>query len=183
MEPLPRETAVGDREQVFNACFRTHRERVFHVARRLGGGDAGWAEDVTHDVFLKLLEHLPGLEDTGDLGGWLYRVTVNTALSRLRHERSVFGRVLRALRAEGEPRAPSPETLLAEHEGAAAALRVLAELPPKERVVLSMKVLDGLSQQEIAQTLSLSEGYVSKLVTRAWERVRAAGWEVADAQA
>ena len=165
MEPLPRETAVGDREQVFNACFRTHRERVFHVARRLGGGDAGWAEDVTHD------------------GGWLYRVTVNTALSRLRHERSVFGRVLRALRAEGEPRAPSPETLLAEHEGAAAALRVLAELPPKERVVLSMKVLDGLSQQEIAQTLSLSEGYVSKLVTRAWERVRAAGWEVADAQA
>jgi RNA polymerase sigma factor (sigma-70 family) len=173
----------ADAAQTFDACFRAHRERVFHVARRLGGGDTAFAEDVTHDAFIKLLEHLPDLADTDDLGGWLYRVTVNTALSRLRRERSVFGRVMRALRAEEEPRAPSAEAILGEHEEAAAAMRALAALPPKERVVLSMKVLDGMSQQEIARTLSMSEGYVSKLAARAWQRVRAAGWEVDDAEA
>ena len=183
MQLLPSAPMAPDHQQVFADCFRAHRERVFHVARRLSAGDSGWAEDVTHDVFIKLLEHLPELEDTSDLGGWLYRVTVNLSLSRLRRERSVFGRVLGALRAAEEPRAPSPETILADHEEAAAAMGALAALPAKERVVLSMKILDGLSQQEIAQALSMSEGYVSKLVTRAWERIRAAGWEAADALA
>jgi RNA polymerase sigma-70 factor (ECF subfamily) len=41
-----------------------------------------------------------------------------------------------------------------------------------------MHVLDGLSQREIARTLDLSEGYVSKLLARAWSKLRAAGWEV-----
>jgi RNA polymerase sigma-70 factor (ECF subfamily) len=61
---------------------------------------------------------------------------------------------------------------------AAEALAFLRSLPPNERVVLCMKVLDGCSQREIAQALSLSEGYVSKLAKRALDRARARGWEV-----
>jgi len=40
-----------------------------------------------------------------------------------------------------------------------------------------MKLLDGKSQREIAETLSVTEGYVSKIFARGWERIRAAGWE------
>ena len=54
----------------------------------------------------------------------------------------------------------------------------LKKLPAKERVVVCMKYLDGRSQQEIAKTLGFSKGYVSKLVARALDRIRASGWEV-----
>ena len=69
----------------------------------------------------------------------------------------------------------------AEQDDAAAAMRLLNTLPPKERMVLSMQVLDGHSQREIAWMLGFSEGYVSKLLARAWKSIRAAGWEVDDA--
>ena len=54
----------------------------------------------------------------------------------------------------------------------------LQSLPGQERVVLALKILDGLSQREIAALLSLSEGYVSKLVARATARLGAKGWKV-----
>ena len=41
-----------------------------------------------------------------------------------------------------------------------------------------MKLLDEQPQREIAATLGLSEGYVSKLVRRGLDRLRAKGWEV-----
>ena len=63
-------------------------------------------------------------------------------------------------------------------ERAAEALRALRELPPNERVVICMKLLDQLPQREIAATLGLSEGYVSKLVRRGLDALRSKGWEV-----
>jgi len=164
-------------------CYRLHRERVFRLCLRYGGGDASWAEDVTHDVFIKLLEHLPRLERLDDIGGWLYRVTTNLALSRLRQRRSVR-MALRRLFSPSEREAQvSTDLLLMQREQAARAMATLRALPPRERVVLCMKVLDGKSQREIADALSMSEGFVSKLVARACAHVRALGWEVSDGEA
>ena len=130
---------------------------------------------------MKVLEHQDLLHDHDDLGGWLYRVTVNASLSRLRRDRSLLHRALRAFAAAPESeRTPAHDEALCLQEEARAALAALDRLPPQERVVLSMKLCDGKSQQEICEVLGLSKGYVSKLVTRAWGRLREAGWEVHD---
>jgi RNA polymerase sigma factor (sigma-70 family) len=165
----------------FDSLYEAHRDSVHRLCLRYGGGRAGWAEDVTHDVFVKLLEHLDRLDAHEDVGGWLYRVATNLCISRLRRDRSVLSWLGGATR-EPEP-AAAAEALLADRESARAALATLATLPPRERAVLCMKVLDGLEQREIAQVLDLSEGYVSKLLARAWGQVRAAGWEGDDEQA
>jgi RNA polymerase sigma-70 factor (ECF subfamily) len=167
----------------FEACYEAHRRRVFHLALRFGGGNASFAEDVTHDVFVKLLEHLPSLDERDDLGGWLYRVTANLSLTRLRRSRSILARFLPAYGAEARPSEARPDELFEQREEAAAAMDTLGRLPPRERVVLAMKLLDGKSQREIAEALRMSEGYVSKLLARAWEKVRAAGWEGPDGNA
>jgi RNA polymerase sigma-70 factor (ECF subfamily) len=75
------------------------------------------------------------------------------------------------------------DDLLVRHQAASAAVEVMRALPARERVVLYMKLLDGSSQKDIAATLSMSEGYVSKLLARAWARIRAAGWEGDDVDA
>jgi RNA polymerase sigma factor (sigma-70 family) len=168
-------------DAAFEACYRQHRERIFRWALRYGGGDEAFAEDVTHDVLIRLLEHLPSLAAPEDVGGWLYRVTANVAISVVRRERSLFGRIARRLLNEPGRPPPQPDALFEQRELAAAAMATLRAMPARERVVICMKLLDGQSQQEIAAALGLSEGYVSKLVTRAWDRIRAAGWEGDDA--
>jgi RNA polymerase sigma-70 factor (ECF subfamily) len=172
---------AGPSDALFEVAYDAHRRDVYRWAMRFAGGRTGWAEDLTHDVFLKLLEHLPMLDASTNLGGWLYRVTANLALTRLRRDRSLASRLGRFFTEEQEEPVEAPDAGLALREEAAEALAALRSLPPREAVVLTMKVVDGKSQKEIADALEMSEGYVSKLVTRGWERLRAAGWEVSDA--
>lgn len=167
----------------FEASYQAHRQTIFRLCLRYGGGRVGWAEDATHDVFVKFLEHLPELDNPDDVGGWLYRVASNLCISRLRREQSFMGWLRNEQSADTEGVAPAVDVLLDERTEAKEALEALRTLPAKERVVLCMKVLDNKSQREIADVLSLSEGYVSKLVARAWARLRKAGWEGGDAEA
>ena len=179
MEPISvsTELPVDELEAIaFDDVYRAERDRVYAWALRYGGGRGAWAEDVTHDVFLQLHRNLKQLE-LRDIGAWLYRVTANRALSRLKHESSWVGKLERLL-TFGPP--AQPDEVLERKDDAAAAMRLLNTLPPKERMVLSMQVLDGHSQRDIGRMLGLSEGYVSKLLTRAWVKIRAAGWEVDD---
>ena len=172
-------TLTDEQRLAFEACFRANRDRVYRLGLRYGRGRVSWAEDLTQDVFMKLYQELPRLSAHEDLGGWLYRVATNAALSRLRREKSLLGRMDRLFAsAEDEVSESSADARVEMTESAREAQALLDGLPPKERVVLGMKVLDGMAQKDIAVALGMSEGYVSKLLTRAWDKVRAAGWEV-----
>jgi RNA polymerase sigma-70 factor (ECF subfamily) len=164
------------------SLYRDHRDRVYRLCLRLGGGNVGWAEDATHDVFVKLIEHLPALDASEELGGWIYRVAVNTCMTRLRRDGSIWRRVQRALLAavSAPSTAGSPERRVELRHDLAAALAQIEELPAKERVVFCMRYLDEKSQQQIALDLALSEGYVSKLLGRARAQLERARdrWEV-----
>ena len=161
----------------FEALYERHRLKVFRLCLRYGGGSSGWAEDVTHDVFLQLLKHLPELDTHSDLGGWLYRVTANLALRRLARDRSLFERIVRLVQPAPVTR---PDQLVERRQETAAAVAAIEALPPNERVVMMMKLVDGASQNEIAQALGMSKGNVSKLVSRGREKLIAAGWEGVD---
>ncbi|MEL7371205.1 MAG: sigma-70 family RNA polymerase sigma factor [Myxococcota bacterium] len=154
--------------------YRAHKDRVYRLALRYSAGDIALAEDITQDVFVTLWRHQHAI-DGHDLGGWLYRVTTNRCLSHLRRER-LRRTVWQALGLR--PRWIDPEPEVVARADVARVLDVVRQLPPKERVVFSMRFLDDKSQDEIAEVLGHSKGYVSKLVHRAIKRVRAAGWEV-----
>ncbi|MBK7860873.1 MAG: sigma-70 family RNA polymerase sigma factor [Archangiaceae bacterium] len=166
-----------ERSLTFEELYESQKERVYRWALQFGAGSRGWAEDVTHDVFIRVFQTYDSLHHRDDLGGLLYRVTANVALNRLRKERGIFSRLRQLLGDEVEA---DPHEQLALKETSREALRQLEALPALERAVLSMKLFDGKRQSEIAQTLSLSEGYVSKLLQRAMGRIRSAGWEVSD---
>lgn len=172
---LPRDETVA---KEFELAWVAHRDRVFRWSLRFMAGDAAAAEDVVQEAFLRLLNELPKLSQTEDLGGWLYLVTANLAFDRLRRNESWAGRLVKLFAAP--PPVPTPEELHARRHEANHALKALKALGGREAVVLSMKVLDGHSQVEIARMLQLSEGQVSKLLARAWARLEAAGWEVGD---
>lgn len=161
-------------------CYAKYRGEVYFTCLRYSGGRRAWAEDLTHDVFLKLFEHLSGFSARDNIGGWLFRVSANLCLSRLRREQSFLHCLARG---DFSPPVPDAQDVVEDHEEAKAALATLGSLPAAELVPLCMKIFDGMTQHDIAATLGFSEGYVSKLLTRAWAKIRAAGWEVNHEQA
>jgi RNA polymerase sigma-70 factor (ECF subfamily) len=167
----PAEEALAD---ALDRLYRRHSRAVFHLALRYGLGDEAWAEDVVHDVFVALLDRLPSLEDHEQLDGWLYRVTTNRCLRKLRRDRFLLHDVVRWLRVMGASEGPSVEGRVFARHDLERARQVLGELPPRERVVVCMCHIDGKSQREVCETLGLSKGYVSKLLARGTARLEEA---------
>jgi RNA polymerase sigma factor (sigma-70 family) len=177
MRELSRDTAAH-LEQVYAA----HRDHIYRLGLRYGGNRPAFAEDLTHDVFLKLLKSGSSLEQIEEMGAWLHTAAANLAVSRLRAEKSLLGRFKRLLgRAVRPADARSPQDTLELHESAALATRALASLPPRQRVAVCMKLLDGATQREIAAALAISEASVSRLLARARKRIEAVKAEVGDA--
>ena len=162
------------------AIYRKHRDLVYRLALRYGNGSAAWAEDVTQEVFLRLFDVIDDLEQRDGYDAWLYRVTSNRCLNRLRGEQLRNSAPVRWLLGRKEAPAQDLERLTSVRQELRRAWQTLQELPPKERVAFSMHYIDGKKQTEIAEVLGHSKGYVSKLIKRAEDRVRAEGWDVGD---
>lgn len=162
----------------FVKAYEQHSQRVLRLCLRYGGGSVHWAEDVTHDVFMRLLSHLPSLSQTQDVEGWLVTVATRLCLKRLERERSIFGRVLIRLSGGSAGAATAPDEIFELKEDAKAILAALQQLPARERMVMTQLLAEGKSQQEICESLGFSKGYVSKLATRGREQLKAAGWDV-----
>lgn len=119
-------------------------------------GNAADAEDVTQDVFLRLLTKAPAFSDDDHAKAWLLRVTANRSndLFRSPWQRRV---PLEELQEKAAPAQDSPgETVAA----------VLA-LPPKLRVVVHLFYYEELSVAQIAQLLKMREGTVKTRLSRA----------------
>jgi len=175
----PGAASARDTEEAFLECYRECRDLVFRSAMRYTGGRKDLADDLTQEVFIKLLDRWDELSARGELHGWLYRVTANLAISKLRREQRWTDRV-RTLLASKPAGPTEPDRHLATRQAMDQVVLALESLPPKQRVVLVMRVLDGKSQREIAEVIGVSEGYASKLLKRAQAKLRRAGWEVLD---
>lgn len=161
-------------------AYERHSQRVLRLCLRYGGGSLHWAEDVTHDAFMRLLAHLPSLSETEDVEGWLVTVATRLCLKRLERERSIFGRVVLRLSGASPDPVTGPDEVFELKQSAREVLAAVSRLPARERMVMTLLLTEGRSQQEVCVALGFSKGYVSKLATRGRERLRAAGWEVDD---
>lgn len=157
--------------------YERYRRQVFQLALRYGGGRVGWAEDVTHDVFTKLVGQSFSLVEVDDLDGWFYRVTTRRCLNRLRHERLTQSAPVSWLLRVTAGSVPTPEARALVSAELRQVAEALERLPVKERVAAQMRFIDEKDVQEIADILGHSKGYVSKLLTRAQDSLRELGVE------
>src|SRR5436305_784486 len=72
----------------FEILLRDHELQVARTALRLLGNRQD-AQDAAQEVFLRLYRNLRQIDDTGNLSGWLYRVTVNVCRDIQRKRRNI----------------------------------------------------------------------------------------------
>lgn len=162
--------------------YELHSERIYRLCLRFSAGDPAWAEDAMHDVFVRLMKHGHRVDDE-NVAGWLTTSAYRYCIDRVRRERGIWARVRFRLRArvQSESRPPSGE--LDQYESRAELQRVsafLVDLEPTELAVFTLKHLDDLDQSDVAKTLGLSKGYVSKILKRIRDKLAKAGWSSHD---
>lgn len=154
---LVRRASQGD-QVAFGVLVEYHWARLVRLARSVVGESE--AEDAVQDGLLRAWRKLPQLAEPMAFGGWLSRVVVRVCLRRARSRRLN----LVALDAFPEPQSSS-------NPGAGIdAARLLASLPPKQRAVMHLTVVEGMTDSEIAPLLGIAVSSVRAHRRRARER-------------
>ena len=152
----------------FETLMRQHERSVLVTAYRLLGSLPD-AQDVSQEVFLKLYRNLAKVDASGNLAGWLYRVTANACHDVRRRKRPAtpmeFAEDLRAV-------GPDPQQVSTEAERRRVLEMSLRMLPEKERAALVLRDLEGLSTEEVARALGSSEATVRSQISKARVKVR-----------
>jgi RNA polymerase sigma-70 factor (ECF subfamily) len=162
--------------EALRPLYERYKDRVYNTAYRVTG-DPEVAEDVTHDVFVRVYERLRQFRRRSRFSSWLYRVTVNLATDVARRrgrERWLFAVRFGVTPGSREPMTARESGPLRSAESAEAAeevSRAVAELSPKLRSVVALRYFEGLSYEEVAEVLEVSVGTVKSRLSRAHKRL------------
>ncbi|MBN8676746.1 MAG: RNA polymerase sigma factor [Chitinophagales bacterium] len=136
------------------------------VARRYMGGQE-LAEEVVNDAFFKVFTKIHLYSSDQSFKPWLRRVVVNTAIDRLRSQMST---------------PPNQELLDMHDSGKLSGIEenltqeqiwsMLDKLPPAYRTVFNLAVIEGMTHEEIAQSLDISVGASKSNLSRARQFIR-----------
>ena len=154
---LARAARHGDRE----AFGRLH-ERYFRMVHAilLARVPPGEVDDLAQDVFLSAMRQLPALRDDGAFGGWLAMIARNRAHDYHRRARN-FTELPEDLPAGDRH---SPEAM--------AALEAIRALPEAYRETLLMRLVEGMTGEEIAARTGLTAASVRVNLHRGMKQLR-----------
>jgi len=168
-EQLVEATLSGD-EHAYAELTRRHRSRVFGVAARFAR-DAAELEDICQDVFVQAYFKLRQFRRDSPFEHWVMRITTYKCYDYLRKRRRE-GPVVSVdamLESGYEPHAPEPA---APHPHLERLHAALAQLSPKERLVITLLELEERTVQEIAGLTGWSAGNVKVRAFRARAALR-----------
>lgn len=161
----------------FDLLVRKYQHKVAKLVGRYVR-DHAEAEDVTQEAFIKAYRALRGFRGDSAFYTWLYRIAVNTAKNYLesRGRRPMsLDLELEGLEtldgSDGLREQATPERQLLTGEIAATIQQVLDLLPADLRMAITLREVDGLSYEEIAEIMDCPIGTVRSRIFRAREAV------------
>jgi RNA polymerase sigma-70 factor (ECF subfamily) len=188
---------AGD-EATFRALVDLHSPALLRVAMAYVPSRAV-AEEAVQETWIAVMRGIERFEGRSSLKTWIFRILTNVALKGgARERRSVPWSALAAAEDTGDPsvdpdrflppdhaqypghwamaptRWPTPEEGLLSGETRGIILAALDELPPAQRMVVTLREIGGWSSEEVAEALGISHGNERVLLHRARTQVRAA---------
>ncbi len=174
-------TAVTDQE-IVERCLSGDRDAYALLVERYGGrvynlalritNDADAASDCAQEAFVRAYRSLHRYDPAYPFGPWIMKIATNASLSHVErwhaHEAPVEEMPDRA-----EPEEAGPELSAVRREEVAEVMAAMAELPPAYRAALTLRHMQQLSYQEVADALGLPLGTVKTHLHRARAALKA----------
>lgn len=164
----------GDQEALREIMYKYH-DKLFSVANRICNNPAD-AEEILQDVYMIALNKIDRFEERSTLSTWLYRITVNAALMKLRSQRSnksnisidgytaLLGEEENVLRFDEEIRSPD-ETLMTK-ELYEQIKDSVATLPDIYQSVFFLRDVQGYSIKETSEMLHTTPAAIKSRLHR-----------------
>ena len=172
---------------LYELLMRRHNQRLYRVARAILRDDAE-AEDVMQDAYVRAYQNLASFEGRAKFVTWLTRIAVHEALTRSRR-RLRFQAFDPADESNGEiMQSPpsstrSPEQQAYDRELAAVLEKAVLSLSEDHRLVFVLRDVEGMTTEEAAHCLNLTEENVKVRLHRARAGLRKRLYRVAGATA
>lgn len=158
----------------FETLAAEHERAIYLLCLRMTGNRQD-AQDCAQEALLRAFRAYSRFRGEARFKTWLYRIAHNACVDSLRARRADVS--LEHLREAGfdapDTRAPTPYLAMEEAQRRQALLRAIGQLPVDQRAVLTLRDIQGLSYEEIADVLDTPEGTVKSRLNRARERLRA----------
>ncbi|MHB1686978.1 MAG: RNA polymerase sigma factor [Ignavibacteriaceae bacterium] len=156
----------GD-ESTFNILVLRHKEKVRNIIY-LTLNNHELVDDIAQEVFLTVYKNLKRFRFESQFTTWLYRITINKCKDHLRKIkiRSIFTPIKDEEEDFGYSTSPD------EKDVAEIVRKAIEKLPEKLKVPLLLKDIEGLSYQEIAESIQCEIGTVKSRIFRAREGLR-----------
>jgi RNA polymerase sigma-70 factor (ECF subfamily) len=170
---------AGD-QRAFGLLVEKYRRKLTRLLSRMVR-DADEIEDIAQETFIKAYRALPQFRGDAAFYTWLYRIAVNTAKNYL----AARGRSMRtvsdqAINDDDEPDErlmaqdiSTPETELLSKQVAIAVNQAVDALPEELRQAITLREIEGMSYEEIAEYMACPIGTVRSRIFRAREAIAA----------
>ncbi|MVM35128.1 sigma-70 family RNA polymerase sigma factor [Spirosoma sp. HMF4905] len=169
-EELVRQYVETQRNVYFERLYERYCDKVYRKCLSFTK-DPTRAEDLTHDIFLKLVVKLSGFREQSKFSTWLYSITYNYCTDQLRSHnlrREVYmddgWERLDVGADDGLAELAEMEARQLEH--------ALHQLPPDEQAMLLMKYQDDISIRDIANINGITESAVKMRLKRSRDKLR-----------
>ena len=153
----------GER-RAMEALYHQYKRRVYGLVTRIAG--PADADEVAQEAFVRIFRGLTKFRGDAQLGTWIYRLSVNAALTH------VTRRAKRTSRTTELVDVPAPELSHRDPRLAERLEDALASLPPGYRAVLVLHDIEGLSHEECAVILNCRVGTSKSQLHKARARMR-----------
>ena len=162
----------GD-EAAFGELVQKYQKRVYALTVRMCPTPE-LAEEAAQEAFLSAWQGLPFFRGDAAFSTWLYRLASNACVDLLRKERRHQGTSLDddTVGAEIPDTKPTPEEAAETKELRAQIEAGLRQLSPEHRAVLILREIQQLTDEEIADALSLDLGTVKSRISRGRRQLR-----------
>ncbi|MBN1401054.1 MAG: sigma-70 family RNA polymerase sigma factor [Anaerolineae bacterium] len=160
----------------FNRLVLAYQQLAYNVAYRVVGNPDS-AADATQDAFLRAFRALSSFRG-GSFKAWLLRIVTNCCYDQMRGRKRRPTTALDDILEDDEHNelladaSESPEDYVSRLDLDATIERALQSLPYDQRVIVIMSDIQGLSYEEISQTVSVSLGTVKSRLSRGRTKMR-----------
>ncbi len=179
---LVERTVAGD-QRAFELLVVKYQRRIERLIGRMVR-DADLVQDIAQETFIRAYRALHQFRGDAQFYTWLYRIAVNTAkkaLVDLRRDPLIFENAMKPADDDDETYRPerelttteTPEALMASREIAEAVNAAMAALPEDLRQAVTLREIEGLSYEEIAEAMDCPIGTVRSRIFRAREAISA----------
>lgn len=163
----------------FEQLIEAYQKKVYNLALRMTGNQED-AADLAQEAFIRVFRSISGFKEQSSFSTWVYRITTNVCLDeiRKRKNRKVISIDEDIHMDDGEMRRqivsddPLPDELAERAELRGIVNDAINSLPEDQRIVITLRDLNGLSYEEIAQILDIPGGTVKSRINRARQALR-----------